>query len=113
MKKLIPALLAATPFITLAEGAPGGLGGFIETIQGLATKVIPLIMVFATVVFLWGVLKILTAGGEEESLSEGKSYVMYGLIGLFIMSAVWGLVGIIGDTFGVKGANKINQGPTL
>ena len=56
-------------------------------------------MVLATVIFLWGVIQYITAGGEEEKIKSGRTYMLWGIIALFVMVAVWGLVGVITATF--------------
>ena len=60
----------------------------------------------ATVVFMWGVIQYVLAKGDEKQLSAGKSYMMYGIIGLTVMVAVWGFVNLLiftifGTTSGV------------
>ena len=53
--------------------------------------IIPILFVLATVVFLWGIIQFLTAAGDETKLKEGKKRMLWGIIGLAVMLAVWGL----------------------
>lgn len=53
------------------------------------------------VMFLYGVLKYITAGGEGKA-KEGVQMMGFGIIVLFVMVAVWGLVAIVGSTLGVN-----------
>ena len=99
MKKLIPVIISATPMFAMAAG----LTDLITTVQNIINSLIPLFMIIATVVFLWGIIQYITAAGDEDKVKEGRSYIIYGLIGLFVMVSVWGLVKIIADTFGVTG----------
>ncbi|MBI2628060.1 MAG: hypothetical protein HYW71_01325 [Candidatus Niyogibacteria bacterium] len=55
-----------------------------------------------------GVLQFVTSGGDEEKRKEGRDHIIYGLIGLFIMVAVWGLVNAIAGTFGAEITNTQN-----
>jgi hypothetical protein len=79
----------------------------VESVLGVITDllnlIIPILMILATVVFLWGVITYITAGGDEEKAKTGRSYIIWGLIGLFAMVAVWGLVLALVSTFGVGG----------
>lgn len=50
-----------------------------------------LLFIVATVVFSWGVIQYVIAGGDEKKLAEGRKYIIYGLIGLFVMLAMWGI----------------------
>ena len=67
-----------------------------ESLFGAIGKVlnaaIPLLFAAATVCFLYGLVKYLSASGNEDKMSEGRKYIIYGIIGLFIMLAMWGLV---------------------
>lgn len=67
----------------------------IARITGLLDSVLPLLFILATIVFLWGVILYITAGGDEEKRKEGRNYIIYGLIGLFVMVAVWGIVNVL------------------
>lgn len=95
------------PFLTFAESACPDDGSttlcsIIDEFGNIATLIIILLMVVATVVFIYGVLKYILAGGSEQRKKEGQSMIMWGLIGLFILVAMWGLVIILENTFGVE-----------
>ena len=101
MKKLktkisISSVLYFVPMLVFAQGT--GLSGLFTKISGLLNAIIPLIIGLAFVVFLWGVYKYIVAPGPEEK-SKGKDTIIYGIIGLFVMLAAWGIVNILTQTF--------------
>lgn len=51
------------------------------------------------VAFLYGVQKYILAGADETKLKEGRDMMIYGIIGIFVMVSVWGLVKLVTDTF--------------
>lgn len=62
----------------------------------------PLIGLFigaAVVYFLLGVLKYMSKAGDDKEQEEGRKMMLYGIIGLFVMISVWGLVNVLGGTF--------------
>ena len=61
--------------------------------------VIPILFAIATIVFLWGVILYITSGGDEDKRKEGRNYIIFGLIGLFVMVAIWGIVNVLVDFF--------------
>lgn len=69
--------------------------GVADNIASALTLVIPILFLVATIVFLAGVIMYVSAGGAEDKIQKGKKYIIFGLIGLFVMVAVWGLVKII------------------
>ena len=65
-------------------------------------SVIPLIFAVATVMFVWGVVQFFIINADEEKKrAQGKQFMIWGIVALAVMLSVWGLVGILGATFGV------------
>ena len=100
MKKRLIKDLATTALIfsPLLAGAENIIT-LIGTFQGILGAIIPFFMILATVIFLWGVIQYITAGGEEEKIKSGRTYMLWGIIALFVMIAVWGLVAVLENTF--------------
>ncbi len=72
-----------------------------DTVIGIInTVLVPLIFALAFIVFLYGVFQYFIAGAsDEETREKGKSLMIYGLIGFFVMVSVWGLVNLLVGTF--------------
>lgn len=60
------------------------------------------------VLFLYGVFEFITNAESEEGRTQGRSHMIYGLIGLFIFVSVFGIMRLIGNTLGVP-ADEINN----
>lgn len=56
---------------------------------------ISFLMVLATIVFIWGVIEFIAGAENETKRINGKKHIMWGLLGLFIMMAVAGLMWVI------------------
>lgn len=85
-------------------GAPRTFADLIMNtiIGGMLTPVITLIVSGAIVVFLWGVFKFVRSEGKEKE--AGKSMMVWGIVGIFVMVSVWGLVNILRGTFNLNDA---------
>lgn len=66
----------------------------------IVAAILPLIFSAALLFFLWGVMKFIGASDSTKK-EEGKKFIVAGLIGLFVMTSVWGIVRIVGSTFGL------------
>jgi cobalamin biosynthesis protein CobD/CbiB len=58
----------------------------------------PLILLMfgaAMIVFFWGVVQFIYNAGNETKRSQGQQHILWGLIGLFIMVAVFGILNLI------------------
>jgi hypothetical protein len=80
----------------------GTLGSDInDLISFTDSYIVPLLFAVAFIVFLWGVFNYFIWGGDNaEKQSEGRTYIMYGLIGFVIMVCVWGIVNLLVGSFG-------------
>lgn len=61
---------------------------------------VPIVFAMAFIVFIFGIFQYFIQGGHDEEKREaGKSLMLWGIIGFFIMISVWGLVHILLNTF--------------
>lgn len=91
----------AFPLVVLAD-----LNDTIVKFQGYAVQAINFLLVLATLVFLWGILKYITAGGDSAKIAEARSYILWGIIGLAVMASVWAIITYLKDTLGISGGDN-------
>lgn len=61
-----------------------------------------IVVIFAAslLMFLWGVFKYtILAQGNDKETAEAKNVIFYGIIGLFVMASVWGILKVIQTSF--------------
>ncbi len=73
----------------------------LSDINDMVKTIIPLLISVALLVFIWGVIRYITAGDDEEKRTKARNTILYGVIGLFAIVSVWGLVAILQNTFGI------------
>lgn len=66
------------------------------------SAVIPLIFALAVASFVWGVVQFVLNPAEEAKREKGRQFMIWGIIALAVMVSVWGLVKILGTTFGIE-----------
>lgn len=64
--------------------------------------IIPMLIALAITAFIWGVTQTLLNPSNEEARKKGKSFMLWGLVSLFVIATVWGLVEILTSTFGLN-----------
>lgn len=80
-----------------------GISGFLENLFDLLkVEVIPFLILIATVVFMWGIIRYVSAGGDENKLIDARRLMIFGIIGLAVMISMWGLIKFIVTTVGVE-----------
>jgi hypothetical protein len=99
---------AAPTIGILGSCSVGQIRSFRDLIMNLVigcvlSRVIYLIISLAVVVFLYGVFKFIRAEGDDKQ--NGRDFILYGIIGIFVMVSLWGLVRILQSTFNLNNSD--------
>jgi len=113
--------LSSLPLMALAQTDIGNSAGCssglvrLGTIQSIICQIgnildtlIPIIVVLGVVYFIWGVVTYVISGDDEEAKKKGRTRMIYGIIGLVVIVALWGLVGIVTNTFDLNGSANVS-----
>ncbi len=98
------------PVLVLAQGNFGSLnslfGNILTFING---TLVPFVFAIAFLVFIWGVAKyFIFSGASEEGKEQGRQLMIWGIIGFFVMVAVWGIVNLLVGSTGLGGGGLDN-----
>ncbi len=106
-KNILPAGLLLFPLVTFAQLTK--TGELITAVGVLTRQAILVVAGLALLVFMWGLVKfIFKIGGDEKAIEEGKNLMKWGLVALFVMISVWGIIGFFQ---GELGLDQVNQPP--
>ncbi len=102
-------VMFASPVFAFGGGTGNTNGEQITTLHGLITlfyaiinTVVPFLIGLGVFVIIYGVFAYLSHAGEEEKRTEARQFVLWGVIGVFIMVSIWGLINILVNTFDFK-----------
>jgi hypothetical protein len=94
---------------------PSAVKDFKSLIENLVigcfyTSVIDILIALSVIFFLYGIFKFVRTENETERAS-GKQFMLWGIIGLFVMLSVMGIVSILKSSLGNSLSNNqtINQ----
>jgi hypothetical protein len=73
--------------------------------QAILNPLITLLFAAAMVYFLWGGFLFIRGADSEEGRNIGRRHMIYGIIGMFIMLSVFGIINILLGTFGIAVPN--------
>ena len=99
IKKLIPFGLMTMPF---AAGAAESINDLFNLTEEILGKLAPTLIAVAVIILLIGIINYIRAGDDEEKRTKGKNEMLYGIIGLFVMVSIWGLVATLSGTFNLS-----------
>ncbi len=98
---MIPTMASAAQTICSSNK---DLGCVIDTIIKYLNQVLVLMMGVAVVMFVFYIIKYYIIA--DANRADGGKYVMFSLIGFFVILSFWGLVNILQNTFGLKNENN-------
>jgi hypothetical protein len=80
------------------------IDSILTAIGNILNTALPLIIAAAVVYFVYGIARYVMSG-DEAAKEAAKGKIIYGIIGLFVMISVWGLVRILTNVTGVEDAD--------
>lgn len=104
MKRFIYTASAFLPTLAFAQQRAdlSGISNLVSQIGGIIAKIIPLMFALAIVYFFWGVIQYIRSAGDPKKADEGKSIMIYGIIGIAVMASLYGLIAWLQGTLGVN-----------
>ncbi len=99
----IPLLFPAVAFAQLAAAmnrARGTrLGEIFLIVGGLVGLAIPIVMGLALFAFFWGLAMFIFTTGSAEGRQKGVQIMIWGIIAIFVMVSIVGIVAVIRRSF--------------
>lgn len=100
---LLPAMVSAKNLSETFE--------LIGSVRTIVSSLITLAGAVALLAFFWGLAKfIFRIGGDEKAVTEGKNIMKWGLIALFVLVSVWGIIGFFQKELGLKETKSAQDG---
>lgn len=78
-----------------------GIKGLITSIGNIIEILIPLSVGVAFLVFFWGLATYIYKSADVQGKDEGRNKMIWGLVALFVMVSVWGLVRFLQQELGI------------
>ena len=74
----------------------------------ILNPIIILLFALSTLYFIYGIVRFLSLDVADVSRKEAKSAIIWGIVGMVIMFSVYGIIGFILATFGIKETTIVN-----
>ena len=111
IKKIGLLLLAFTPAVAFAQSNFGLVTNILDGVRTVLNYVLPIVIVLGVIWTIWGVIQFVTNTNEEER-AKAKMHIIYGIVGLFVVISLFGLVGFLQNVLGIGGGSlQQNQIP--
>lgn len=106
MKQILRIGLIGASFAPLVVLAANNLEGALNTFGDLVRTATPIVVALALLGFFWGLaMYIFSGAGNKEKRKEGLQIMLWGILALFVMISVFGIVNTLQATLGVGGGS--------
>jgi len=79
------------------------VGAIIQNFKdAIINPVITILFSLAFLIFVWGVVRFLINAEDENERAQGKEHIKWGLVGMFIMAGVFGILNLVLNTLGIQ-----------
>ncbi|KKP91271.1 MAG: hypothetical protein US04_C0001G0245 [Candidatus Nomurabacteria bacterium GW2011_GWD2_36_14] len=96
----------------LASAQVSTVDTILMQVIGWLNYIVPALVTLAVVYFIWGVITFISSS-DEEAKKNGRAKIINGLIGLFVIVAFWGIIGLVQRTFGVDSQTMTGVAPCV
>jgi len=103
-------VLVPAGFIFAQELEP--FANLVDSLGNIVDAAIPVASGLALLAFFFGLAKYIFQAGDEDAQDQGKEIMFAGIIGLFLIAAIGGIVSLLESAFGVEGNDTIDP-PTI
>lgn len=97
---LLPAVASAAPTLDPVYD-------FVGAVDGIVSMLIPLLIAATMVVFFYGLFNYVRGG--KKFAAQGKNTMIAGIVSLFVMVSIWGIITMAQGALGISGGAE----PTL
>ncbi|MBA3732832.1 hypothetical protein H0W91_00460 [Patescibacteria group bacterium] len=96
----ILSVLVLFPVVSFA--ALDGIKGLLLDIRQILHLTEPVIIGLAFLYFFWGVGQFILHAGDSKTRDEGKQKMIWGVVALFVIISIMGIISFIGNALGIK-----------
>ncbi len=99
---------ALFPFSVLAASPSAeGVNTILNNILGASTILIQILITLAILTFGWGVVKLIFIASDPKQIKDAKGILLWGVIGIFVLSSLYGIITFIKTYVGVPDESPI------
>jgi hypothetical protein len=88
-------VLLSAPLVADAASAPRTLRELAAQIVDVLTYTTATLVLLGLVIYMWGIASNIFKLSEGEVGDAYKTYVFWGIIGLFVMVSIWGILRLL------------------
>lgn len=100
IRKIAQISLAVLLLPLIAGAQPEDFKGAVNSLTNFVSTLVPLLMAVALLVFFWGLATYVYSAGSDKK-ETSKQRMVWGVVGLFVITTIWGIVALIGGSISI------------
>src|SRR3989338_405242 len=84
-----------------------------DDLINIMQTIMPVLLGCAVAVFFWGVVKFIWHADDEKAVQEGRMFLVWGMVGIFVIVALWSIIGFIQTELGLAPLGGLGTAPTI
>jgi len=110
MKKLLSLAVLFAPSLALAQtqtiSTITNVNGVASKLTSLGNIALYLLTALAVIFIVWNVVMFMIRASDAEARKGASANILWGIVGLFVIVSIWGLVNILTGTFSTTPTNQ-------
>lgn len=78
---------------------PKNFADLVRIFTNILNSIIPALFSLALLLFFWGVARFILNTSDEKAVIESRKTMFYGVIALFVIFSIWGIIRLLVLTF--------------
>lgn len=111
MKKIIALLASFVPMVALAQPITD-VNSLTFKLTNIGNTAIEILIAFAVIWIIYTTVMFIVKAGSDDA-AKYRTAILWGVVGLFVILSIWGLVRILSNTFRTDTAAPTNQYPRV
>lgn len=102
------------PGVAMAQGQLSTFQNIVDSIGEIVNSLIPIAAGIALLGFFFGLAKYIFQAGNDEAQDDAKDIMVWGVIALFLIAAIGGIIAALESAFGLgnQGFDPTDYDPT-
>ena len=97
-------LVVSLVFVPLTVHGVRDLNQALNVFGGLINQAAKLVLALAILYFVWGMAKFVMNADSDDGRKAGKQIMLWGIVAIFVAVSIWGIIGILSNTFFAPGS---------
>ena len=94
-------MISLFSIVNAASGADSVVNSIMpKVVDNIVMPLLQLLFVVTMFYFVWGLFALFRDGDDSEAKKSAKNHILWGVIGIFIMISVYGIIRMVANTVG-------------